>query len=67
MQELFGSKCRRETGSPDDPDIYESCEPELEKYGLPWFYFIPDAEDLDDEFKEEYLRESQKLWGAAKD
>jgi hypothetical protein len=63
VQELLGGKCRRDSGNPNDPDIYEPCEPYLEGQGLPWFYFIPNVEGLVFEDWEEYLRESQKLWG----
>jgi hypothetical protein len=61
-RETFG-KCRRATFDAQNPDYCEPCEPELEKHGLPWFYFVADAEDLVDERKDEYLRESKELWG----
>jgi len=57
----FG-KCRRSTVNLNDKDLYEPCEPELEKNGLPWFYFIVSVETLVEENKAEYLIESQKLW-----
>ena len=60
--EVFG-KCFRETSSEDDFDYYTSCEPELIKHDLPWFYFITSADALEEEVKEKYLRESAKLWG----
>jgi hypothetical protein len=44
-------------------DWYESYEPELERDGLPWFYFIATVDNLVEERHEQYLRESQELWG----
>jgi hypothetical protein len=49
----FGS-CKRDKSCPGDKDWYESCEPLLEKQGLPWFYFICDAEGLDPEYRKAY-------------
>ena len=60
-RESFG-KCLRDQKSLSDRDCYEPCEPELERAGLPWFYFIPNADDLNPLLNEEYLRESEKLW-----
>ena len=60
-RETFG-KCRRATSNLNDKDWYEPCEPELERHNLPWFYFIASDKGLDDESKEEYLKESKKLW-----
>lgn len=37
--EAFGVCMRAEPGK-SDRDWYEPCEPELDKYGLPWYYFI---------------------------
>jgi hypothetical protein len=58
----FGECCRNanNTGA---RDLYEPCEPELEKCGLPWFYFIPDTSMLASGRKEDYLRETEQLWG----
>jgi hypothetical protein len=61
-REPFG-KCRRVTKKLIHTDWYEPCEPELKKYDLPWFYFIPNIENLVEESKDKYLRESKKLWG----
>ena len=61
-RETFG-KCRRYTTISSDRDRYEPCEPELDKHGLPWFYFIASEKSLVDERVDEYLRESKKLWG----
>jgi hypothetical protein len=44
-------------------DWYEPCEPEIEKFGLPWFYFIHSEKNVVEDKKEEYRRESKKLWG----
>ena len=60
--ESFGS-CSRNTGYENQKDWYEPCEPELERYGLPWFYFITSPDKLIDELKEDYIRESNTLWG----
>jgi hypothetical protein len=46
-----------------DQDWYEPFEPALEQVGLPWFYFIPSVDRLAPEFRDEYLRESQAIWG----
>ncbi len=54
--------CSRNIPDENNKDWYEPCEPELEKHGLPWFYFIPDANHLVDELREEYKRESNKIW-----
>jgi hypothetical protein len=54
--------CIREDASHSQKDWYEPNEPELEKAGLPWFYFIPNKEKLVEDLKEEYEVESRKLW-----
>lgn len=54
--------CIRENTNNSRTDWYEPCEPELRKAGLPWFYFIPNKDHLVEEQKEEYERETQKLW-----
>ncbi len=56
------SRCLRDAVSPGERDLYEPCEPALRAAGLPWFYFVATADSLTDEFREEYLRESKKLW-----
>ena len=48
-------------------DWYEPCGPDLERDGLPWFYFIPSADKLAAEFRERYLQESRALWGGEHD
>jgi hypothetical protein len=50
-----------------DGDFYESCGPALKEDGLPWFYFISSVANLAKPFHEEYVRESQKLWGENKE
>lgn len=50
-----------------DHDWYETDDPNLRRDGLPWFYFIPSAEHLVPEFREQYLRESHALWGEGPD
>ena len=44
-------------------DWYEPFEPELERDGLPWFYFIASPNELVRDSRERYLRESRELWG----
>ena len=45
-----------------DHDWYEPCEPELERDGLPWFYFVPSVGNLAPKLHERYLRELRELW-----
>lgn len=59
--------CTRLDPIAGDRDWYEPCEPELERDGLPWFYFTPSPEKLAPEFRERYLRDSQSLWGGEQD
>lgn len=59
--------CIRHDPVAGDHDWYEPEEWVLERGGLPWFYFIPSVEDVDPESREEYLRESQALWGDGKE
>lgn len=58
--------CTRLDPVAGDQDWYEPCEPELERDGLPWFYFIPSGDKLSLEFREQYIRDSQSLWGEQK-
>lgn len=44
-------------------DWYEPHEPALEQHGPPWFYFIPGPHKVVHERREEYIRESRRLWG----
>jgi hypothetical protein len=60
MQDLL---CVRLDSVRGTNDFYEPDEPDLERAGLPWFYFIPDTHTLLGERKEPYLRESVALWG----
>lgn len=55
--------CKRLHHHPSLQDWYEPSEPTLEHHGLPWFYFIPGPHKLVEELREEYIRESQRLWG----
>jgi len=56
-------QCRRISFNPNDKDYYEPNEPFLMKLGLPWFFFIPSPEKLIDKMRDEYIRESESLWG----
>ncbi|MCL1816869.1 MAG: hypothetical protein FWG43_04630 [Clostridiales bacterium] len=60
-RDTFG-KCRRLTLKAFDYDWYEPCEPELEKHDLPWFFFIANENGLVNERKNEYIKDSKKLW-----
>jgi hypothetical protein len=31
--------------------------------GLPWFYFMAGSQHVTDEMRDDYLRESELLWG----
>lgn len=55
--------CKRLDPEHGNHDWSESYEPELERAGLPWFYFIPSPEKLVDELRDGYVAESQALWG----
>jgi hypothetical protein len=46
-----------------DDDWYEFHGPNLRAAGLPWFYFIPSADDLVEGLRDEYLEKSRALWG----
>jgi hypothetical protein len=59
----FG-RCTRLDGVTGDADFYESHGPNLERAGLPWFYFNT-LENLRAEFHQQFLRESEQLWGSA--
>ena len=58
----FGPCCRVHD-TPEAHDLYEPHEYQLKHANLPWFYFIPTPEKLAEEFREEYIHESEKLWG----
>jgi hypothetical protein len=30
---------------------------------LPWFYFVPNPSKVSEDMVDEYIRESEKLWG----
>jgi hypothetical protein len=55
--------CTRLDANRGDHDWYEPHEARLLQDGLPWFYFIPDPQHVTDEMRDDYLRESEQLWG----
>jgi hypothetical protein len=59
----FG-RCTRLDAATGEADFYEAHEWNLERVGLPWFYFAT-LENLRPEFHEQFLRESEVLWGSA--
>jgi hypothetical protein len=46
-------------------DWYEPHEPNLEAAELPWFYFIPSPEMVDEGNKKKYILQSEAIWGKA--
>lgn len=61
--ESLGKCYRCYPNDADCKDLYEPCEPEMEKHNLPWLYFIPNPNKLPVELREEYIIESTKLLG----
>ena len=55
--------CKRLDPINGDRDWYEPNEYKLTEAGLPWFYFISTPESVDIEMREEYIRDSERLWG----
>jgi hypothetical protein len=55
--------CIRADAIKGDSDWYEPNEPALAKASLPWFYFIPSVKKVADELREDYMRESTRIWG----
>ena len=55
--------CKRFDAHKSEMDFYEPCEPELQKHNLPWFYFISNPKNLDDDSKSKYIKEASELWG----
>jgi hypothetical protein len=55
--------CKRLDPATGDADFYEPHTPNLERAGLPRFYFVT-LESLRPEFHEQFLRESEELWGS---
>ena len=55
--------CARAGQKSNVGDFYEPNEPTLSNDGLPWFYFIPSPTLLVPESYDEYIRESEILWG----
>jgi hypothetical protein len=58
----FG-RCIRLDPATGEADYYEPHEWNLERAGLPWFYFAT-LESLGPEFREQFLCESEALWGS---
>lgn len=58
----LGGCARLEPGS-RYPDSYEGHGPNLERAGLPWFYFYPSPDKLTPQVRERYIAESEALWG----
>lgn len=56
-------RCARLDGLSGGGDAYEPHEPCLAHHGLPWFFFIPRPENLLLDVREQYIRESEGLWG----
>jgi hypothetical protein len=57
----FG-RCIRLDQANGQADFYVSHDWNLDRAGLPWFYFTT-LENLRPEFHEQFLRESEQLWG----
>jgi|SRR5688572_17544129 len=55
--------CKRLDPVNGKKDWHEPNDLELEKAGLPLFYFIAAPESVDIESREEYIRDSETLWG----
>ena len=53
--------CKRESQNPDDDDLYEPEEYNLQKAGLPELFFY-DPENLVEEYRDEYLIMAEELW-----
>lgn len=58
----FG-RCSRLDPDTGDGDYYEPHEPNLEEAGLPWFHFIAAPIDIVDNLRDQYIEESEALWG----
>ncbi len=57
-------RCTRLDTATGDADFYEAHDLNLERAGLPWFYFAT-VENLRPEFHEQFLREAEELWGSS--
>jgi len=55
--------CARLSGVKSDTDWYEPSEPALKAEKLPWFFFIPGPSFIVEESREEYISQSEALWG----
>ncbi len=56
--------CTRLDPFKGDDDRYEPHERNLARQGLPWFHFVPGPDLLVPELREEYIRNSERLWGS---
>ena len=59
----FG-RCVRDPDGSGPIDWYEPCEPALAQAALPWFYFTPGPHKLIPELHDQYITESELLWGS---
>jgi hypothetical protein len=55
--------CTRLDAARSGRDYYEDHGPNLERAGLPWFYFYPTPLKLAKRVRQEYIAESEALWG----
>ena len=55
--------CTRQDPVRGQHDYYETHDPNLEKAGLPWFYFISSPLKIVKAFRKKYISESEALWG----
>ena len=55
--------CIRLDAERGDSDWYSNHGPNLEKAGLPWFYFYPSPDGLTANSRQKYIEESEALWG----
>ena len=58
------SHCTRLDGLSGKGDAYEPNEPCLASHGMPWFFFIARPNGLEPDRRDQYIRESEALWGA---
>ena len=56
-------RCTRLHPATGVADFYEAHEWNVERAGLPWFYFAT-LENLRPELHEQFLREAEELWGS---
>lgn len=58
----FFGKCSRDESEKGTSDFYEPDEIRLRKAELPWFYFLSGPENIREEFRAKFLRESHEWW-----